>query len=142
MWETVFHSAVRGVGGEGAPSGTGRVLGDLAVKGCLPSFVDESGMYCFMVQSLGSGVTCLGLNLFVPSHPLLENGYHNSTQLNRGSGLGVAQCVPCALQSTSKSPVKAAKIVSTHDGPLEMKAGPYAGSAVRVLCEMCELCEL
>lgn len=37
-----------------------------------------------MIQSFGSGVICLGLNLSEAQRSLLENGSHNSTQLRKG----------------------------------------------------------
>lgn len=37
-----------------------------------------------MIQGFSSGVICLGLNLSEAQHSLLENGYHNSTQLRKG----------------------------------------------------------
>lgn len=37
-----------------------------------------------MIQSFGSGVICLGLNLSEAQNSLLESGYHNSTQLRKG----------------------------------------------------------
>lgn len=68
-----------------------------------------------MIQSLGSGATCLGLNLFEPQHSLLGNRYHDRTQLRKVYCEDLEWHNVCQLLSKVSAQLKVAKTVNTQE---------------------------
>ena len=95
-----------------------------------------------MIQSLGSGVTCLGLNLSESQNSFLENGYHHSTYLRKGYSEDSEWHNICQVLSKVSTQLTVAKIVNKQEAGgrsigellehLEVKAGLFMG-----LCLWC-----
>lgn len=71
--------------------------------------------YSLMIQSLGSGATCLGFNLFEPQHSPLGNRYHNRTQLRKGYCEDLEWHNVCQLLSKVSAQLKVTKTVNTQE---------------------------